>query len=53
MAARSYGYVAGQDGEFFQKGTAMKAAYQIADRKDSRALAAFLSGAGTVLLPML
>ena len=31
----------------------MKAAYQITDRKDSRALADFLSGEGQVLLPML
>ena len=31
----------------------MKAAYQIADRKDSRALAQFLSGEGQALLPML
>ena len=31
----------------------MKAAYQIADRKDSRALARFLSGEGQALLPML
>ena len=31
----------------------MKAAYQIADRKDSRALAQFLSGEGQTLLPML
>ena len=31
----------------------MKAAYQIADRKDSRALAQFLSREGQVLLPML
>lgn len=31
----------------------MKAAYQIADRKDSRALAQFLSGEGAMLLPML
>ena len=31
----------------------MKAAYQIADRKDSRALAQFLSGEGQSLLPML
>ena len=31
----------------------MKAAYQIADRKDSRALAPFLSGEGQLLLPML
>ena len=31
----------------------MKADYQIADRKDSRALARFLSGEGQMLLPML
>ncbi len=31
----------------------MKAGYQIADRKDSRALAQFLSGEGQALLPML
>ncbi len=31
----------------------MKAAYQIADRKDSRALAQFLSSEGQALLPML
>ncbi len=31
----------------------MKAAYQIADRKDSRALAQFLSREGKALLPML
>lgn len=31
----------------------MKAGYQIADRKDSRALAQFLSGEGRTLLPML
>ncbi|MCH9033569.1 MAG: IS256 family transposase [Planctomycetes bacterium] len=31
----------------------MKAEYQIADRRDSRALAAFLSGEGEALLPML
>ena len=31
----------------------MKAAYQIADRKDSQALARFLSGEGQALLPML
>ncbi len=31
----------------------MRAAYQIADRKDSRALAQFLSGEGQALLPML
>ena len=31
----------------------MKAAYQIADRQDSRALAQFLSGEGQALLPML
>ncbi len=31
----------------------MKAEYQIADRKDSRALAQFLSGEGQALLPML
>jgi transposase-like protein len=31
----------------------MKARYQIADRKDSRALAQFLSGEGQALLPML
>ena len=31
----------------------MKAAYQITDRKDSRALAQFLSGEGQALLPML
>ena len=31
----------------------MKAAYQIADRRDSRALAEFLSGEGQALLPML
>ncbi len=31
----------------------MKAEYQIADRKDSRALARFLSGEGQALLPML
>jgi len=37
----------------FQKGAAMKAAYQIADREDSRALAQFLSGEGQALLPML
>ncbi len=31
----------------------MKAKYQITDRKDSRALARFLSGEGQALLPML
>ncbi len=31
----------------------MKGTYQIADRKDSRALAEFLSGEGQLLLPML
>ena len=31
----------------------MKGTYQIVDRKDSRALAAFLSGEGQLLLPML
>ena len=31
----------------------MKAEYQITDRKDSRALAQFLSGEGQALLPML
>jgi len=31
----------------------MKAAYRIADRKDSQALARFLSGEGQILLPML
>ncbi len=31
----------------------MKAEYQIADRRDSRALAEFLSGEGQALLPML
>ena len=31
----------------------MKRMYQIADRKDSRALAEFLSGEGQLLLPML
>ena len=31
----------------------MKASYQIADRKDSRTLARFLSGEGQVLIPML
>jgi transposase-like protein len=53
MAARSYRYGTGQDCEFFQKGAAMKRTYQIADRKDSRALAEFLSREGRVLLPML
>jgi len=53
MAARSYRYWTGQDCEFFQKGAAMKRTYQIADRKDSRALAEFLSGEGQLLLPML
>ena len=31
----------------------MKASYQVADRKDSRALAQFLSGEGATLVPML
>jgi len=31
----------------------MKASYQVADRKDSRALAQFLSGEGAMLVPML
>ncbi len=31
----------------------MKAEYQITDRRDSRALARFLSGEGQALLPML
>ena len=29
----------------------MKASYQVADRKDSRALAQFLSGEGAMLVP--
>ena len=37
----------------FQKGAAMKKDYQITDRKDSRALAQFLSREGQALLPML
>ena len=52
MAARSYRYVAGQDCEFFSKGAATEAEYQIADRKDSRALAQFLSREGQAPLPM-
>ncbi len=53
MAARSYRYEAGQDCEFSSKEATMKAEYQIVDHKDSRALAAFLSREGQLLLPML